>query len=266
MTMTSATLAARPAPTTAETGSTAPAAPIKAKRGARGRYGLTDAQRAEIVTLSLAQPSLTRFAHSRGIMLSTLSSWRAAARDGILPVSAETRAALEIDMPPRSFTRRQATFSKGLDASRAAELVLLAARQKISNETLATRFGVSTSHVYQLLTRARDGLLLIPAADRDALTRSMRSHSMDRRKRRAAKTAPVTKAEASAAPVAAPKTVAQSAPAAKVKALPDPHTVLRAGLAASAPVVIMHGEIRIEVPSSLPAERIAAIVEAVAAA
>ncbi|MFZ3584271.1 hypothetical protein ACOI1H_19215 [Loktanella sp. DJP18] len=135
--------------------------------------------RAALVVGSLYVPSLTRYAHQSGLALSTLSTWRGDARDGLIKVDDETRAVLLEQMPLKAFKRRNRSGKpmRRLDEKAAAAAVIDSVNSRHDQEDIAARHGISLTQLTQLRARARDGLIEIPIIDRAMLT----SRSVPRR-------------------------------------------------------------------------------------
>ena len=137
---------------------------------------LSAQDKARIVAASLDAPHLARFAHGLGMVASTLSHWRSAARDGALPIDSATRDALRETMPqitPGARRRARGGARKTVSPLLAAELVLTSLRIKTGLDMLALQHGISPSYLTQLRARARDGMIDIPQSARDLLISQM---------------------------------------------------------------------------------------------
>ena len=232
--------------------------PAPARKSARK---MSFDERAALVISSLRAPSLTRFAHLHGLALSTLSTWRADARDGLIPVDEHTKQALMDQMPPRAFAHRNRTKATTvrLTGQDAIDAVLDSVRSTQDQEVIAAKHGISLTQLSQLRARARDGLMPIPMVDRTLLNR----RNAPRRNLNKPKVA-----KSAATDVTLPiKMATPKAVASAVRALSTAKgaTATEVTLDTDAIIVRTKGCI-VEIPQTLDAVRMQAIVAAILAA
>lgn len=233
-----------------EVEASAPAPTLNAQQGIINARKLTDEDRARLVAQSLDVAHVGRFAHSQGILASTLSSWRSRARAGELSVSEEVRSRLRAEMTQRAFApRRSSTRSRRLSPGLAAAAVLASLDHKKPALSTAAFFGISVGQLSQLRARARDGLIEIPASERKLLDGQMR--------RKVSRKASAGETSSKPARPAKPRQPAVKPLLSKImEARPEPvHAI-----------VVSNDKNRIEIPSHLESHALRGAIDAALAA
>tara|TARA_Y100000815_G_scaffold265123_1_gene281659 strand:- start:1708 stop:2496 length:789 start_codon:yes stop_codon:yes gene_type:complete len=221
---------------------------------------LTPAARENLLRQSITAPSLARLAHQAGVTAQSLYGWRRMARDGQLEVASDLREAIQRQLPIRSNGARKG-YKAGThltkEQAKDAVLATVRRRKKTTLAKIAARYGVSDKTIHNLRARARDGLIKLPKKDLAILQRQMSGDMHG------------NKAVAAAIPVAvtagprkpgrqATKVAAMSVQAAPKKAAP--------AQSQNDFIIIRNGDNAIEIPASLDAGRMAAVISAAMAA
>lgn len=219
---------------------------------------LTPAARENLLRQSITAPSLARLAHQAGVTSQSLYGWRRMARDGQLEVASDLREAIQRQLPIRSYGARKGyTAGTHLTKEQAKDAVLATVRRrkKTTLAKIAARYGVSNQTIYNLRARARDGLIKLPKKDLAILQRQM-SGDMHGKKAAAAPT-PITTSPRKPGHQAT-KVAPMSVQAAPKKAAP--------AQSQNDFIIIRNGDNAIEIPASLDAGRMAAVISAAMAA
>lgn len=220
---------------------------------------LTPAARENLLRQSITAPSLARLAHQAGVTSQSLYGWRRMARDGQLEVASDLREALQRQLPIRSYGARKGyTAGTHLTKEQAKDAVLATVRRrkKTTLAKIAARYGVSNQTIYNLRARARDGLIKLPKKDLAILQRQM-SGDMHGKKAAAAASTTIT-----AAPCKPGRQATKVAPM-SVQAAPKKAAPARSQ---NDFIIIRNGDNAIEIPASLDAGRMAAVISAAMAA